>query len=134
MPPLTYSLATTAALAVALMSAPPAGAKQIDRITVCGSDGCTTLRPARAVERRLFDDSFVAAPRRRAPFFTIVVGFGDGRGRILHRERLVYVPAMRMVATGTRALRWTRARGARLNTFRSVVRGHKPYPARRMPL
>jgi hypothetical protein len=116
------------------MSAPPARAKQIDRITVCGSDGCTSIRPARAVDRRLFDDSFVAAPRRRAPFFTIVVGFGNGRGRIFHSERLVYVPAMRMVATGTRSLRWTRARGARLSTFRSLVAGHEPYAARRMPL
>lgn len=119
------------AAALALAAAPPAAAKDIERIRVCGADKCTNVRPSRTVESRLFDDAFAAVPRRRAPYFRITIAFGDGRGHIIHNSRLYFVPSLQLVSQDGA---WTRARGARLELFRRLTRGHRPYPARTLPL
>ena len=116
------------ALLATLAAAPPAQAKQINALTVCGADGCRAV--PRAIGQALHSLGAVAsaATPRPAPHFRLVMRIGDGH-RTLATDTLVYVPGARAVGGNGGWSRLDRGTAAKLER---AVAGRRPLPAAKL--
>jgi hypothetical protein len=117
------------ALLATLAAGPPAQAKQIDALTVCGADGCRDV--PRAIGQALHElgGAALATTPRPAPHFRLVMRIGDGH-RTFGTDRLIYVPRARAVGGGGG---WSRVgRGAAAKLERAVA-DRRPLPAAKLP-
>jgi hypothetical protein len=120
--------ASLLALVAALALAPPAHAKQIDALTVCGADGCQ--RADRAIGQALhgLGGAALATAPRPAPYFRLVMRIGDGR-RTFGIDRLVYVPSSRTFGGNGG---WSRLdRGTAAKLARALAK-RRPLPAAKL--
>ena len=123
-------LAAVAALALA----GPASAKEIERVQVCGRDGCADVRVPRDAEALVELGAAAAGPSRGGPgFVRLRVTIGDGVGHV--RLTQLYLPASDLVAVRDDAgtWHWGEASGATAGALRRVVRGVRLLPASRLP-
>jgi hypothetical protein len=132
-------LATPAVAALALVfAAAPAGAKELQQTLVCGAAGCTDVTARVPHDESLLQaDVIDPGPTRRASFYRIRFGIGDGRGSAQGSWHVLYVPSQGIAgsvdeATGQRI--WFRVVGGARSAFRRAVRAIAPLPARRLPL
>jgi hypothetical protein len=117
------------ALLATLAAGPPAQAKQIDALTVCGADGCRDV--PRAIGQALHElgGAALATTPRPAPHFRLVMRIGDGH-RTFGTDRVVYVPSARAVGGGGG---WSLLdRGVAAKLERAVAR-RRPLPAAKLP-
>jgi hypothetical protein len=125
------------AAAVVLVPASAAHAKGVVSVTACGQDGC------RDVSDRIGDADMGAlagdlrrtgrpAPRQ-VPFIRLRIAYGDPQTRrVLHRQRVLYAPSLKLVAYAD-PWRWLDVDRRGRTLARRLARGVRPYPAAEMP-
>jgi hypothetical protein len=122
--------AIAAGLALALLGAAGAAAKEVTSAMACGADGCTRIDGP--IGRAAIDGGPPGdAPRRAAPFFRLRLGIGAGEGAVEWLTN-VYVPSARKLRgdDGT----WMDPSPASLNALDRLVQGTKPFPAAQLAL
>jgi hypothetical protein len=116
-----------------------AGAKQIDRVEVCGADGCQAVLKGSSNEDRhvLMDGGPQAsAPKAPGPYFTIKVSvLTDQPG---HHEviRNRWFPKVHMLAArdwNSGETIWMTPYDSTIRAFDRAVRGIRPHPASALP-
>jgi hypothetical protein len=126
-----------------LAPAPVAQGKGIARATVCGADGCADItRRAQARsgcagcsgEQLMSVLEGSARPARRAPYVRLVLALGAG-GEVVGRERILWVPELRLTARddGDGHWSWFRPTPSALAVAARLTRDVRPYPASSMP-
>jgi hypothetical protein len=127
-----------------LVAAAPAMAKGIAGASVCGADGCTMVAHAKSASascptcsaEELLSIQGTAYPRTRAPYVRLVLTLGAG-GRSVGTERLLYAPALKLVARRsdlTGEWTWYRPPAAAIEIVTRMIGAIRPYPAAGMPL
>lgn len=126
-------------LAVAL--APPAAAKGVALIAVCGADGCKDVTRVVGDNAPFPYGKAVRAPRTSAALVRIVVviaepqGNGGGSGDVVARQSYLYAPSLHLARSRTaphhrHELVWQRVDALARQTLGRVVDGVARYPAR----
>ena len=122
-------LAATAAVAVAVLPA-AATAKEVEKATVCGADGCQTNDDNHAVAVAVENGGPpTSPPAHRARFYRVAVHI---RGDSGHPFRLLVVPSARRVRADGNA--WFEMDRFSYRAWRRVLHGVKPFPATKLPL
>jgi hypothetical protein len=127
-------LAVLPLAAVAFAFAAPATAKEVQRVQVCGRDGCVDAPVPDDPEALVELGTAAAGPSRDGPgFLRVRITVGDGVGHV--RITQLYVPDGDLVAVrdDARNWSWSEASGATAAALRTVVRGVPPLPASRLP-
>ena len=123
-------------LAAAALAAAPAQAKQIQRVTACGADGCVDVTKRAATEALLEVGAAAGGATANGPGFVrlfVTVGEGDGA-----HERIaqLYVPARNVAAShldGGAGWQWWTPDATATAALRRAVGGVRPLPASRLP-
>lgn len=123
-------LAVTASFAFA----PPAPAKELTTLSVCGADGCVNRTGPLAAAKRghdgLLDLGMGAADPGPAPFVRLRLGIGDGSGKVFGRSTMVLVPSLGLVRADDGF--WYSLPPASRAFFREVARGVPRLPAAKL--
>jgi hypothetical protein len=119
------------ALAVAALATPSAAAKEIQKVRVCGADGCVSAG-------RLGEAGFALIPPGEAtppmaPWYRLRLGLGDGH-RIMHTYKVLWAPRIHLIAEDTKHPQWLPATKKAERVARRITRGVAPLPALQMPL
>jgi hypothetical protein len=123
---------TTTLLAVLLLAAPTAIAKEVEKVTVCGAAGCVD-RTDRADESVVGTGGPIDPPSTKSDWYDIRMAIGDGE-RVVDTFPIVYVPAQSAIRSqdehGNPA--WYTAGDA--PALDRLVEGITPRPARTLDL
>lgn len=115
-----------AAVAVATLAlAPPAGAKEVTALEVCGVSGCTAIDVPTGLHEFPGGSGLTTSPPRAAAFVEIAVTIEGS-----HVERLWYVPASRRFALRGEAdtISWTKGGSQRIDRLvAAAAAGIEPY-------
>ena len=116
------------ALLAILAATPPAEAKQVNALTVCGADGCREM--PRAIGRAIEAHGWAAraTPPRPAPHFRFILGIGDDQ-RTFATDRVVYVPSVRAIGGPGR---WSRVDRGTARKLEQALAKRRPLPAARL--
>ncbi len=128
-------LAAAAVCVLALALSPPAQAKGIMKVVVCGADGCSDVTATARDEALLDLGPAAGGPTARGPgFVRVLTTIGDGRGEGA-TVRQLYVPARDLVATREDGggWIWTSPLPDTTRALRDATRGVRTIPARRLP-
>jgi hypothetical protein len=118
-------------LALALVMAPTAAAKEIQGGSVCGADGC------RATGALPFEAIGLSPPGTDLPtpepWYRIRLRMGAG-DQVLQRIRVLWAPKQKLIAYDERNPRWFPAPAVAVRIARRITRGVEPFPAATMPM
>jgi hypothetical protein len=124
-----------AVAAAALAVAPAGAAKELQRVTACGADGCVDVTSKAHTEALLEVGDAVGGPTARGPgFVRLHMTIGGGEGEDAHVTQL-YVPARDLVASEEDGggWRWWTPGPASALALRRAARGIRPLPAAKLP-
>lgn len=122
-------LATVGALAVAT----PALAKEVSSVTVCGTDGCSTLTAAKHdVDLHMLAEGgeIVAPPSKGAPHYEVTIAVSDGVEDLDFTTH--WVPSLNLIR-GERGT-WMEMLPAQRRTLANLDLGLEPFAASALPL
>lgn len=122
-------LVLIAVLSIPLAAGPSAFAKEVESVTACGADGCSTSRAPAFMRAMLDVGPPTDALARPAEFYRLVVTVGDGK-QVAGRDRLSWVPSAGRLLTvdGTWIAVWPAIR----HRLDRLTRGLVALPAGRL--
>jgi hypothetical protein len=125
-----------AVLAAALLIAPPAFAKQVQRIKACGSGGDCRTVDARGDDAMGLISEGGGPPDHRAPYYRLTLVLGESPTHIEGSVHALYSPSIRMVTLDEpgASIEWAPVPPAAARVADRAVHGLPPLPASRMPV
>jgi hypothetical protein len=118
-------------LALALLAAPSAGAKEPVKATVCGASACHTETDKAALMALSEGGPPSDPPRHASPWYRSTITIGGAQGEE-GKWSVVILPAERLIGTRQtlgRRLTWLPMTPAGWRAYRSLTRGLAPHPA-----
>jgi len=124
-------LVLLALAAVALGPAATASAKEIDKVKVCGADGChdVTDRTTMAITD---GGPPTGSPDAATPFYRVKISMKEPGGESIPGWSLVWVPAAELI--GQEDGTWTRPPSTTVDELKLATRGIEPLPASKLGL
>ena len=119
-----------AVLLVPLAAAPPAFAKEVQSVTACGTDDCTTTRAPGFMRAMTDVGPPTGAPAGPGEFYRLVITVADG-AEVVGRDRLSWVPSTGRLLTVDGM--WIAVRPAVRRGLDRLTRGLAARPAARLP-
>jgi hypothetical protein len=125
-PPVLLAIA-----AVALGPAAAASAKEIDKVKVCGADGChdVTDRTTMAITD---GGPPTGRPDEATPFYRVKISMKEPGGESIPGWSFIWVPAAELV--GQEDGTWTRPPSTTVDELKLATRGIEPLPASKLAL
>jgi hypothetical protein len=120
------------ALALPLVIAASASAKEIVAAEICGASDCRVVKDRDALMAIAEGGPIVSAPRKGAPFYTVRMTVKAERER--HTFPLVIVPAAGLLRGEDEdgSFTWTSVSDGSVAQQRALTRGLKPFPAAKL--
>ena len=113
------------------LTAAPAAAKELGKVSICGADGCVD-RTAGATHAVLETGSVRAAPRKAEPYYVVRIGIAEEMsGKVVHRFDTRWLPRAGLLrgADGV----WMTALARTQRELRRLSAGIEPRPAGSRP-
>jgi len=118
----------------ALFAVPAASAKEVEKVEVCGAQGCSNVTKD-VGESLFFDMTTPGDPPRASAFVRIRFTVGDGSGKNHDTFAMLTTADGRHVRSGgpNGAPAWFDLTSEQAAAVRRAIRGVAPFPASRMP-
>jgi hypothetical protein len=119
-------------LALPLVLAASASAKEPVAAEICGASDCRVVKDREALMAIAEGDALVSAPRKASPFYTVRMTVKAERER--HTFRFVIVPAAGLLRGEDEdgSFTWTSVSEGAAAQQRAMTRGLKPFPAAKL--